>query len=50
METRLEKHDPDKNLAQRDWGRIGQGGRVGPIARFVRRVTLGMNKGGTFAI
>lgn len=45
METRLEKHDPDKNLAryyrmsvhpnlfgewtlQREWGRIGQGGRV----------------------
>ena len=45
METRLEKRDPDKNLAryyrmsvlpnlfgewtlQREWGRIGQGGRV----------------------
>lgn len=45
METRLEKHDPDRNIAryyrmsvhpnlfgewtlQREWGRIGQGGRV----------------------
>ena len=45
METHLEKHDPDRNLAryyrmsvlpnlfgewtlQREWGRIGQGGRV----------------------